>query len=518
MPMKIEVAGDSASDSTSSIVISHDGKRIDWIAAEYERGNDRSPEAVFRHINEFWAYLPKNRQDAIFGVYEQIKEVLETVFDHNRLHSRLIGLVKDLYEQMPLEDFARWINFSSDIRVPSNIKDEYGPGDTVERTYLRSHYQGLIMLALALRPMVPIWSEYISRIKNVAGNNYKEFRATGLLARAPIMHCIEMKTLYRYIETNAPVIMEGNGDTSQAASTIGGLGTAQMPEWLLALVLVRRVSVGDLESEGEKGTIISNVHKYISSTIKSLDRRFKGKVRNKEQISDSDDDNASIVENYKVKQDVSDGDLVALSIYSEQVVDIAHRIDPSIDPANINKCLSGLSRLYDKQIHQHQITICQWVVHPTISARGVPFLQKKALLRIMGVVQAALWHWGYPDLAVLMSAIPVQTEGDTMIAGSEGRNRIPRDQLDELVKLYPYYQQLSGKQQGERNLNVAGKAIDALARDLTEHEWQLVACDELVAQVSGVSASGRMLAPPDIKNQLAKLITDIAKRNAQCSV
>lgn len=511
MPMKIEV-GENAGADISTISIIHGSERVEWSAAEYERGNDRSPEAVFRHINEFWAHLPKAQQDAIFDVYARIKEALDTVFDHNRLHVRLIGLVEELYKHMSLEDFARWITFNSDIKVPSVIKDSYGPTDSIDRTYLRSHYQGLILLALALRPMVPIWSEYISRIKALAGNNYKEYRASGLLSRAPVMHSPEMKTLRNYVESNANVIMDTSGEGVSVASTLGGLGTAEMPDWLLALALVRRVAVGDLESDGEKGTIISNVHKYISSTIKSLDRRFKGKVRNKEQISDSDDDNASIIENYKVKQDVSDGDLVALSIYTEKVNEIALRILPEINMDRLQICMNGLSRLSNKQIYPHQIALCQWVIHPVISARGVPFLNKPALLRIMGIVQAVLWHWGYPDLAALLGATPVVAESETMISGSEGRNRIPKELMDELVRLYPHYQQLSGKQQGERNLNVAGKAIDSLARDLTENEWQLTASKELLAELSGVSASGRMLAPPDIKIQLAKLITDIAKR------
>ena len=71
------------------------------------------------------------------------------------------------------------------------------------------------------------------------------------------------------------------------------------------------------------------MYRYITNTIKSLDKRFKGKIRNKKnKPTGDDDDNASVIEGYKVKQEQSDGDLVTLSVYSERIEDIIFRLQP----------------------------------------------------------------------------------------------------------------------------------------------------------------------------------------------
>lgn len=505
--MKIE-ALDSTGEFFSLIITEHKGERLEWNANDYERGNDRSSDMVFNHINKFFESLPMEKQDKIWECYVEIKEMIDVIYDANRLHTFLTESVAKLYKLLPLEDFNHWINIKSDIYIPLDIKKDYDIDDNLERTYVRADYANLILLSLSLRPIVPIWSEYNTKVKSLSGNTYKEHQSLRLLGKTEIIHHPAMEKLRDYVESNAAAMVEIGSDGHSTAAIINGLGTTELPGWLLALAIVRRVAIADLDGGSEKGSIIANVYKYINNTIKGLDKRFKGKIKKKEQQSGDDEDNASVIEGYKVKQEQSDGDLVTLSIFTEHQADIIKRIEPDLDPFKLNACLKSIGSILELDIHPHQITLTQWVISPIIPGRGVPYLNKQALLNIMAICQAVLWHRGFNDLAKLITARPLLSDDEeTMLGGYEQRSLIPKELMDELIRLYPYYPKLQNKQQGDRKSNPASKAIDILAKDLVREEWILLAPVELS------EGETRMLTPPDIKAQLAKFIIDRLKRN-----
>lgn len=504
--MKIE-ALDSSGEFFSLIITEHKGERIEWNANDYERGNDRSSEMVFSHINRYFESMPMAAQDKIWECYVEIKDAIDNIFDANRLHSFLTDMVAKLYTFLPIEDFNHWINIKSGIFIPSSIKPEYDIEDMVERTYVRADYSNLILLSLALRPMVPIWSEYNTRVKSLIGNTFKEYQSMRLLANTDLIHHDAMEKLRDYVETNAAAMNESSGDGKSIAAIIGGLGTTELPGWLLALAVVRRVAIADLDGNSEKGTIIANVYKYVNNSIKSLDKRFKGQIKKKEQQSGDDEDNASVIEGYKVKQEQSDGDLVTLSIFTENQDNIIKRLQPDLDPVKLNSCLKTINSIAELDIHPHQITLTQWVISPILPARGVPYLNKQGLLSIMAICQAVLWHRGFEDLAKLITARPsIADDSEIMLGGYEGRSLIPKELMDELIRLYPYYPKLQNKQQGDRKSNPASKAIDILSKDLVREEWLLLAPIELTG------GETKMFTPPDIKAQLAKFIIDRTKR------
>lgn len=505
--MKIE-ALDSSGECFSLMFTEHRGERIEWNASEYEKGNTKTPETVFRHINEFFASLPMQKQDAIWESYVEIKETMESVFDVKRLHNYLTDGITKLYSNLPLEDFFHWINIKSDIGIPASIKDDYDISNPKDRTYIRKDYSALILLSVALRPVVPIWSEYNARVKNLIGNHYKEYQSLALLRNTELFHHEAMNKLRTYVEASSTVISDSTADGSSTAAIVGGLGSEELPEWLLALSVVRRVAIADLDANSESGSIIANVYKYVSNSIKSLDKRFKGRIKKKEQSKGDDEDNASVIEGYKVKQEQSDGDLVALSVFTDRIDDITQRIQPDLDILKLNDCLSSIQKFSEMDIQPHQITLTQWVIDPIIPARGIPYLNKQALLKVMAITQAILWHRGFVDLAKLMSARPCGVDEEMLIGGFEFRSLIPKELMDELIRLYPYFPKLQNKQQGDRKSNPASKAIDIITKELVREQWLLTGPHSLI------NDEVRMSTPADIKAQLARFLIDRIKRNS----
>lgn len=502
---------ETSNDGLSSILISHGREDSLWNASTYDRTSFKEVDNIFKDINAYWAKLPETRQAAIWRIYQDVFEVLANINDPNRLHAKLVGLVKDLYDQHPIDEVSHYRKYYAEIRYPTNLKDEYALGDPPERTYLRGDYMGLVDLAIMLRPMVPIWGEYIRRIRTEAGSNFKEKMAMGLLARASIMTSEPMVRLHEYVESNIQY------EQAPASAVLKSLGTVEMGDWLLALTIVRRVSIGEISSDEANSSIISNVYGFIVSTLNSMDRKFGNKVTEKHRTNDPiEEDNASLIETYKVKQEVSDGDLAVLSIHTEHYVQMAQRIEPNVPVELIEVCAQATLPLMEMEIASHHLTLCQWVMAPVVPARGVPNLNKPALLRVMAATQAILWHWGFAELAALVTATPNIRGSDTVVGGIESRNRIHRDLVEKLAELYPHYQQMGGrgrqnqenKGARDRQVNVACRAIEALAKEITKQDWTINCDERLVRETNSINGTRRLPAPPDIKNQLARLLVD----------
>lgn len=509
--MKI-VASDE-SRRLCDLLMVHGDRQLVWDAAIYNKATKATVEEIFYHINQFWATLPEPRQAAIFDVYAKLHEVFQTVFDANTLLRVGSGLVKELYTLHPLDELTHWTNFHSDIRYPLNLKTEYSRDDIKERTYLVDDYKDLIVLGLALRPMIPLWGVYMGLYANDSGSRFKESVAFRLMRQAWPMYTKAMERLQLYLENSIPK------NATNFSAILNALGTADLPDWLLGLAIVRRISVATLSSVNEKDSIISNVYNFIiTNTVNSLDRKFSGVVLEKHRTGDNAEEKGSLIENYKVKEPVAGGDLVTLSVYTEQAIAMTKKIDPTVDEANIERCLEIATTLQELDVLQHHRTISQWVMSPAIPPRGIDNLTKPALLRVLASTQALLWHWGFPELAVLMTASPFNMDEDTM-TGLESRPRVSKELLDNLVQLYPHPQRSGGRQAIEqpdkmnRQNNDAHKAIELLTRDISFSEWNIIAPPELVSLTSMLPGSRRMPIPNDIKSMLARLIVKIATRS-----
>lgn len=514
--MRIEIEN-SSSTGLFEIVLRHGDQKSLWDVSAYARTSDRAASLdtakMFEEINGYWAQLSPDRQQAIWDTYQDIKGILDTNYEIGAIHLKVQKGVKKLYELMPLLDIQKWYHFHGRVRIPPGLKEEYTPQDPQDRTYLRADYVELVVLCIALRPMVPIWGEYISNTKRETGSTFKELMALSLISQCYLVHSHAFNRMRAFIEASVKHAMDQG---PSATAVLGGMGSTELPDWVLALTVVRRLAVGEISAPDDTSHIITNVYQYINNTLKSMDRKFGGKFGGKvsekmQPTSGSEEDKTSVVEMYKVKQEVSDGDLVILNVYTERYREMAQRVEPEIDLERLERCITAARPLENLSIHPHQITLVQWVMATCLPARGIPQLTKPALLRCIAVTETVLWHWGFFDLAALTSATPLATNRDVMVAGLESRGRIPKELMLQLEILYPHFQQQRGKQTTTRQLNVAAKAVDKFCELVTRNDWQLHVPQELLALTSRHENTKKLVIPADIRAHLAKLIIKIAR-------
>jgi hypothetical protein len=392
-----------------TLKLTHRDDTLLWdVSTYYQRSGERTTaledNSVFEEINAYMATLPAETQNKIWVIYREARDILDTHYDILALQRPLKDLVHRLYELIRFENVEYWLSFRG-VRLPTTLKEQYEQRDIPERTYLKYDYTQLVALAVSLRPMLPIWGEFIGLTQKETGNAFKEYQAFGLLYNASIQASEPMRRLLVYIQAFVDQTIVSN------SAKLSGLSGAELPNYVLALTVVRRLTIGQINAREDNSSLISNVHQYIQNNLKSLDRKIgapkfggNGHVVDKRGPEESLDDNkASVIEGYKLKQEFPDGDLVLLSVHTENVTSLLTAIDPDIPETYLQQCLESVSAIETVSVQPHQIALTQWVIDRGLPAHGVIQLPKPALLRVFAITQAALWHWGYYDLAALVT-------------------------------------------------------------------------------------------------------------------
>ncbi|MNU19679.1 hypothetical protein D3C71_79120 [compost metagenome] len=501
----------------SKAAMTHNGQEITWSVALLEKTSYKGEFDIFEQINGFWKHQPAAVQDKIFDVYQRIRNVYDATWDtSSELTRALYPLVAELFTYHELPAVRHWVDFHSTIATPETLKDtfkeSYEQPGTRERTYLKEDYRNLVVLTVALRAMVPVWGEFISLTYRENGTTLKEYYAFRLLAHANVMKSEAMERLRVYVEHSLPA------DKSKAAAILGGISSEDFPTWVLGLVVVRRLTVGDVRGMDPQTTLITLIYKYIHSRVKSHDNSFIGLVKEKSVeggSSQEGENNLSKLEGYKVKQDIPAGDIVALEYFMQDVHGLAARVCPDMDPALLQQSLTSIQALEKEQIREPQMLLTQWIMSKAVPPRGLRLVSKKQCLDAMAITQAALWHRGHLELAALVSAIAQTNDhGELQQGGVDSRARIPKETIEELHELFPYPRRPSGKSAKVGRQNSPGQvAVENMAELFSECDWRLTLPADWVAKVTNSRNNRRYYVPHDIKVKLANLVKSLGQRS-----
>ena len=499
-------------DGTPNVALMiHNSEELSFNIALFDRMSYSGGYQIFEQINGYWSYIQPSVQDKIFNIYKQIREVYDSVWDVNELTIRLHALVKELFELHLLDDIHHWTWFHSNALLPDGLresfKDSHETPGTRERTYLKDDYKWLVSLSISLRIMIPIWGEFIARTKK---NNtvFKEYYAFLLLSHSNLINSEPMERLRVYVEHSLPA------DKSISSAIYGGIDSGEFPTWVLGLVTVRRLSIGDVRGVDPTSSLVTFIYKYIGQKVKSHDNSFIGRVNDKRSDSESSDseNNLSKLEGYKIKQAIPAGDIAIISYYLENTHNLAIRVCPDIDLNLVDITIQSVKVLENKQIWTPQRTLAQWVMKKVIPPNSLLHIKKIQVLDVLGIATAVLWHKGYFELAGLLCAINQDNTTELSIGGTDSRSRITKEQLEQLEIYYPYTRKPVGKQKILKKINPAVESIESTATMFSEHDWILTLPGYMVEKITGNGNNTRYSVPFNIKNTLCDLALSLAKR------
>lgn len=496
-------------DEGNVIVENGHGGSIVWNTQVFDKSDFAANVNLFRDINAFWAQLPQESQNIIWQSYQNIRDAFDNILESGRLSKRLIEQVSKLYSVMPMDKIGWWTDLQTNIVYPTssallNEHDQYDPNPS--RTYIRKDYIGLVYLTIALRPMLPIWGEYLRRTRIDAGTEYKEYVAMELIKRTSVATSLPIERLRVYVDA----VLKSDFKKS-FAHVLTGLGSEETVEWMVARVCIRRLTVVNIDAHPTAGNIITNIHGFVNNPHRNLDRNFGGPIRDKKPDESSREEESSIMELYKVKQSVSMGDIEMYAAYAQNTHRLARHLDPDIEPYRIALCVKHAYRLEQMFIQKHHLAITQWVTRFVLPPQSIPCLSKIELLGVMGAVQAVLWRWGFHDMAGLLTASAVVT-ANVEIYSLEARQRISNETMEKLMRYYPHMDQ-SDKQKGsERKNNYASQSIALLTKEMALNLWQYNAPPTLVAHCQGSANSNRVSVPANIMELMAQMVAFLAEK------
>ena len=504
------------------LIIKHNDKEVRFNVSGYDRRifEPVSPDDVdiVKHINDYWESLPNFKQEKIFECYVNIKNVFESTYDTILLTNALLDPIKSLFDEHPIQEVEEWLVWKSDVIIPTKnsagkvifentyVHDDMKPGTKVQ-TYTRNDYIGLISMALSLRIMVPIWGEFLYRIRGPVGTNFKEMHSLHLLRKTDIINCTYMDRLREYINSNTKI------DDSIFGAILDGIGSEDYPQWIYSLVIVRRLCIGNFSGVNPDINLVTFIFNYVRQKMgPNGTSAFGGNIVNDKfkyfDDNSNDDDNASRTESYKIRQSVPTGDLVSIDFYLSNPIAVANALDPSISPDLLSSCLNSCMVFKTNVIWPVQVTLAKWIMSKVIPARAFNNLSKEKVINAIAISQAWLFSHDHKELGCLIGAIASDNSQTMQLGGIDSRSRITREQMEILNILYPFTTIRSSKQK-TKPANEAVVAIDEVSTQLSHRDWILTAAPEYVKSVTGDPRYTRYSSPYDAKIKLAALIIDI---------
>lgn len=495
------------------------GEELSWNVSPFDKAAFSGDFDIFEQINEYWATLPEDQQRRIFEVYKRIRDAFDNLWTAKSLTAALRPLVKELYDEHDLNHLHHWVCFRANVRMPPNLMTAYKeshemPG-TRERTYLRDDYQALVSLTIALRAVFPILGEYIFRTQKENGTQYKEYYASKLLNLSSIWTSAPMEKLRTFVTLSIPQ------DKSKAAAILDGVSTEDFPDWMLGLVLVRRLSVGDIRGLDPNSTLVTFIFRFIDQKVKTHENSFDlGRINDKNIDSSSSGDestNLSMLENYKIREEMSTGDITMIEHWTNMPEQIAKRLCPDIDLNLVQEALNSAQALMDQDIQDGQVALAQWVLATQVPARGIMYLNKLTVIKALAVTQAVLWHCGYRELAALSTAYPAPEDGSSPLAPSGSRSRIPKEAIAELNVLYPYARRSGSRRNQQQPPSVAQIAIEEMFDKLAANDWKLSMAPRRIQELTGNAKTPRYMIPNDLRVHLSRMVIAIGSAKAGAS-
>lgn len=482
------------------------GRVLHWEIKPYNRTRFKETTDVFKEINGFWASLPRDTLEGIWDCYCAMHAIFKAGVDTDAKTEQLKGWVTSLYKLMPFEKVKYYMMVNNFITYPNNIKTALGPDDFEGRTFLIGHYEELISLAVWLRPMVPIWGEYITAIQDEVGTHWKEIKAIRLMADTELdrggMAISNKIYTYAYDSTEAAEDLSG--------TTIDFMGKSEIPDYLYATAIVRRITGGSLEVTDGGGSLVTNVYAFVDQTLKRSPQRQVRKFAARINKDSDEEKDKSYLENCRVKEKMSTGDTAINRVYATMCASQVLRYDANFPMVKLDLCLENIQGLPPQTMNRFQVALVQYTMTAVISPRSIERLKDvNEYLRIAASAQALLWHWGYPDLAALITA---KSDGERDFIGVGSRNQLPVEIVEQLNKMYPYEWSANRQKVKTRQDNTAIQAIHAIASGFSAKRWSAKVPQELAKDCAYLDTRLRIQNIPDIYLQLGRFVLDPRRR------
>lgn len=496
----------------NAVSVTHQGVSLLYNVTQLKKSNLIVPgKDLFFEINQYISTLDQHTQYEIYKLYEDLRDLRDNDIgvSFNVQQKETTNIVTQLYKYLDIEKLALF-TARANIVYPDGLisrSSEQASNLNINANinYYKEDYDGLIVLVIALRPMIPIWGEYVSINKEAVGTQYKEHRALKLLSKSTIDTSPYMERLRLYIN-EWRTTGNARNTLSDDIAVLDGISSDNITEYILGLILVRRLSICNVHANTEKDSIISSVYSYLKSKLGEAANIFKTSKKYDDGTGRESGEEMSILEKYKISSKLTHGDREFIKEYSRLPINVAKELDPTIDLFILEECLqhnhaTGLS------LNNHQRLMTQWTTYNAFPPQGVYELTKLEIINLVSVAQALLIHWGMYDLALIITSDIEEQSINVHVSTRVGMSEML---LTELNHRYPY-QKITRRQSDKPN--IAYSSIHKLNTELFTRMFVTNAPKTLASHLN--IKSNKYSCPVNLVDQLAELLIKVDDINTK---
>lgn len=480
-------------------------------------------DGILKLNNDYWADLPKERQDEIFRVYHAFQNERDDSHHPTAIEQTVTRAVHRLIELHPVDHVYRWLKSNSGYYVPPppSVALSYVPNDpnsrsvetTRDQTYIRDDYIHLIALTLVLKTLLPIWGELLLSSGSVIGAKFKENETFRTLVGTPLYTSIPMEKLFTYIK------MMSRKDADNDRNRLDGTSPEDYAHYLCCRICVRKLCSFDLVAEDNLvGAIFSHIRQGGQST--PMDGR---QVEIKDSDGPGGDDSTSMtpLETYRPKTTLTPGDLAEIDATPLKWRQLVAIVDITVPEDLLNHCIETAKVLENYQFHRCQITLMKWVFSAAVPPDTFDLIKdnsQKHLAIMAGCAEAILRHRGHHWLALMVSARNnLQGSSALTITSTDANMQIPAELKYRLEAAFPLSRNArsNGRRSTVSTTCTAEIDINELNRLIRDNAWIATADMAFITSVTN-EEQRRIRSRSDIKMLLAELFIQIGTRQWQC--
>ena len=506
------------SHATSRAILSHkDNPPLEFTISMFGKDSFVSEGIeLFYFLSNYWESLTDPEQDAVYNLYKQLQDVMDTVMDKDERGVLITDISSKLMLYLTSSKLKFWISNNPDIQIPQDIPEEcvenIDRNVTRDRTIIRKDYLEIIAMSLAMRAMVPIWGEYVPTIRNEAGTSHKEIYAFNLLRNTEYYFCRAVEVITKYIEATVKEDKFNPNILNQ------GISSEDYGRIMMCTTCVRKVSIADISGRLTVPNVIKLIYKSIVSKIQNLDRDYESGIKNKDDESRSEskgneENKLSVWERYRIVFDQDIGTVTELNHSAQNFSVIVSKLGLLDQRELVLRCLESSKQLINKPLEEPQLTILKWVIRDAVIPQAIPYVETiETIATLMGLVQAKLWMEGHKYLAILSTCYKRTNTDGILIPAPGSKDHIPKELKDAISLIYPCREKTLDRRDSAKEANLTLQSIDELTIGLSRFVWRPTADVQFLQEIFPGDKIVRVPIRPSVKIDIANLVLDVGYR------
>lgn len=461
---------------------------------------------LFAEINQFLqTYLTEDQKDQLFVHYDRLAGIFvqSNPKDCNLddLTKAITREVNGIYRVVKFDALREFIVTNPRIKLPQELRDDYVTNDKITPTYKALTYRlqeyiDLVAVALGLRLMIPVWGFYLPIAGKESTVNMKEFVSYQLIMNSAFYKIPAFTRLDVYVRAN---LKETTYDVNSA---LNFMSSEEIPTYLLALAVIRKLSIAPLSIERERDHLMKILYNYIDGRFERMATEFKQQVADKKSGGGPIEDNSSVWSMYKMKEAITKGELELIQLYVNEFHQAAVSIDPNYTPDRLMACILHIDTIEDFNPTRAQKGLAAWIMSTVIAGVVIDMFDMKALKNTMAIAQTILWDWGFLDLAMMLTA-----RKDTSAITSElSKAKVSPAHRETLDVINPYTLPDPKRDENLFIPNSAVRGIEEIIREFMRNDWYIDSPKQLAYEYNRADLSEFLDISPSVRNRLAEVL------------